>query len=103
MASRTSAFRAQRDGGDPAAMQAMEVAYRRTIDLQPGHAQALDAFGVMLSTRQRLQEALPFFQRAEQADPRGTRGGRQPSNVYALRRCARPSVATFRARRGYYA
>jgi tetratricopeptide (TPR) repeat protein len=49
--------------------QAMEVAYRRAIDLQPGHVQALAAFGVMLSTRQRLQEALPFFERAEEADP----------------------------------
>ena len=49
--------------------QAMEVAYRRAIDLQPGHVQALAAFGVMLSTRQRLPEALPFFKRAEEADP----------------------------------
>jgi tetratricopeptide (TPR) repeat protein len=49
--------------------QAMEVAYRRAIDLQPGHVQALAAYGVMLSTRQKLPEALPFFRRAEEADP----------------------------------
>ena len=48
---------------------AMEVAYRRAIDLQPGHVQALSSFGVCLSTRQRFQEALPFFKRAEEADP----------------------------------
>ena len=47
----------------------MEVAYRRAIDLQPGHVQALSSFGVCLSTRQRFQEALPLFKRAEEADP----------------------------------
>ena len=47
----------------------MEVACRRAIDLQPTHVQALGAFGVMLSTRQRLDEALLFFERAREADP----------------------------------
>ena len=49
--------------------QAMEVAYRRAIDLQPRHVQALGSFGVCLSARQRFQEAPPFFKRAEEADP----------------------------------
>jgi Flp pilus assembly protein TadD len=47
----------------------MEAAFRRALDLQPTHVQALAAFGVMLSTRQKLEEALPLFDRAEQADP----------------------------------
>ncbi len=49
--------------------QAMEAAYRRAIDLQPRHVQALGSFGVCLSARQRFQEALPFMKRAEEADP----------------------------------
>ena len=48
---------------------AMEAAWRRAIELQPDHVLALASFGIVLSTRQRLDEALPFLERARQADP----------------------------------
>ncbi len=48
---------------------AMEVAWRRAIELQPDHVLALASFGIVLCTRQRLDEALPFLERARQADP----------------------------------
>ncbi len=48
---------------------AMETAWRRAIDLQPTHVLALASFGIVLCTRQRLDEALPFLERARQADP----------------------------------
>ncbi len=49
--------------------QAWDACYRRAIELQPSHVQALGTFGLILSTRQRLDEALPFFERAREADP----------------------------------
>jgi serine/threonine-protein kinase len=48
---------------------AMETAWRRAIELQPDHVLALASFGIVLCTRQRLDEALPFLERARQADP----------------------------------
>jgi serine/threonine-protein kinase len=48
---------------------AMETAWRRAIELQPDHVLALASFGLVLCTRQRLNEALPFLERARQADP----------------------------------
>ncbi len=47
----------------------METAWRRAIELQPNHVLALASFGIVLCTRQRLDEALPFLERARQADP----------------------------------
>ncbi len=47
----------------------MENAWRRAIELQPTHVQALASFGIVLCSRQRLEEALPFFERARQSDP----------------------------------
>jgi tetratricopeptide (TPR) repeat protein len=47
----------------------MEAAWRRAIELQPTHVLSLASFGVVLCTRQRLDEALPFLDRARQADP----------------------------------
>ena len=49
--------------------EAMEAAWRRAIELQPTHVLALASFGLVLCTRQRLEEALPFLERARQADP----------------------------------
>jgi len=49
--------------------EAMEAAWRRAIELQPTHVLALASFGLVLCTRQRLDEALPFLERARQADP----------------------------------
>jgi tetratricopeptide (TPR) repeat protein len=48
---------------------AMETAWRRAIDLQPAHVLSLASFGAVLCTRQRLDEGLPFLERARQADP----------------------------------
>ena len=48
---------------------AMETAWRRAIELQPTHVLALASFGIALCTRQKLDEALPFLERARQADP----------------------------------
>ncbi len=48
---------------------AMENAWRRAIALEPNHVLALASFGIVLCTRQRLDEALPLFERARQADP----------------------------------
>jgi TolB-like protein/Tfp pilus assembly protein PilF len=48
---------------------AMEAAWRRAIELQPNNVLALASFGIVLASRQRLDEALPFLERARQADP----------------------------------
>ncbi len=48
---------------------AMESAWRRAIELQPTHVQALASFGIALCSRQRLDEALPILERARQSDP----------------------------------
>jgi len=48
---------------------ACEVAYRRAIELRPAHVQALGSFGLILSARQKFDEARPFLERAREADP----------------------------------
>ena len=48
---------------------AMEAAWRRSIEIEPNNVQALASFGIVLCSRQRLDEALPFLERARQADP----------------------------------
>ncbi len=48
---------------------AMEVAWNRAIRLQPNHVLALASFGLVLCTRQRLDEGLQLLERARQADP----------------------------------
>jgi serine/threonine-protein kinase len=48
---------------------AMETAWRRAIELEPNNVLALASFGIVLCTRQRLDEALPFLERARKADP----------------------------------
>jgi len=70
---------------------AMEAAWRRAIELQPDNVLALASFGVVLCTRQRLDEGLPFLERARQADPLSSfpyqlTGG-------ALLNCGRPREA----------
>ncbi len=47
----------------------MEAAWNRAIQLQPNHVLALASFGLVLCTRQRLDEGLQFLERARQADP----------------------------------
>jgi TolB-like protein/tetratricopeptide (TPR) repeat protein len=49
--------------------EAMERAWRRSIELQPTHVQALGSFGVTLCIRQKLEEGLRFLERAREADP----------------------------------
>jgi serine/threonine protein kinase/tetratricopeptide (TPR) repeat protein len=46
-----------------------ESAYRRAIDLQPDHPQALAQFGMTLCTRLRVDEAQTCFDRLRDADP----------------------------------
>ena len=48
---------------------AWESAYRRALELQPTHAQALAQFGMTLCTRQRVDEARVFFERLREDDP----------------------------------
>jgi TolB-like protein/Tfp pilus assembly protein PilF len=48
---------------------AMETAWRRAIELEPDNVLALASFGIVLCSRQRLDEALPFLERARKADP----------------------------------
>jgi TolB-like protein/Tfp pilus assembly protein PilF len=48
---------------------AMETTWRRALDLQPDHVLALGSFAITLCARGRLDEALPLFERARQADP----------------------------------
>ncbi len=48
---------------------AMETAWRRSIELEPDYVLALGSFAVTLCGRQRLDEALPLFERARRADP----------------------------------
>jgi tetratricopeptide (TPR) repeat protein len=47
----------------------MEAAWRRALELQPDHVQTLASFGIVLCSRQRLDEALPILERARHADP----------------------------------
>jgi tetratricopeptide (TPR) repeat protein len=47
----------------------MESAWRRALELQPDHVLALGSFALSLCARQRLDEALPLFERAREADP----------------------------------
>jgi serine/threonine-protein kinase len=47
----------------------METTWRRALELQPDHVLALGSFGISLCARQRLDEALPLFERAREADP----------------------------------
>jgi TolB-like protein/Tfp pilus assembly protein PilF len=48
---------------------AMETAWRRALEIQPDHVLALGSFALSLCARQRLDEALPLFERAREADP----------------------------------
>jgi serine/threonine-protein kinase len=48
---------------------AMETTWRRALELQPDHVLALGSFAISLCARQRLDEALPLFERARDADP----------------------------------
>jgi serine/threonine protein kinase/tetratricopeptide (TPR) repeat protein len=47
----------------------METAWRRSIEREPDYVLALASFGATLCGRGRLDEALPLFERARQADP----------------------------------
>ncbi|MBK5296973.1 MAG: hypothetical protein JJE40_07440, partial [Vicinamibacteria bacterium] len=51
---------------------AMEAAWRRALELQPTHVQALGSLAIALCTRQRLDDAMPLFECARQADPLGS-------------------------------
>jgi TolB-like protein/Flp pilus assembly protein TadD len=48
---------------------AMESAWRRAIEMQPDHVLALGSWALTLCSRRRLDEALPLFARAREADP----------------------------------
>ena len=48
---------------------AMETAWRRSLEILPDHVLALGSFALTLCARQRLDEALPLFERAREADP----------------------------------
>jgi tetratricopeptide (TPR) repeat protein len=48
---------------------AMETTWRRALEIQPDHILALGSFGISLCARQKLDEALPLFERAREADP----------------------------------
>jgi tetratricopeptide (TPR) repeat protein len=48
---------------------AMEAAARRAIELQPSHVPALGLLGMCLCLHEKPDEALPFFERARDADP----------------------------------
>ena len=69
----------------------MESAWRRALELQPDHVLALGSFGISLCARQRLEEALPLFERARQADPLAS----FPYNLtgWGLLMCGRPQDA----------
>jgi len=49
--------------------EAMETAWWRAIELQPDHVLALASWALTLCSRGRLDEALPLFERAREADP----------------------------------
>ncbi len=49
--------------------EAWESAHRRAIDLDPSHVQARGMYGALLSARQRLDEGMPYLQRARELDP----------------------------------
>ena len=69
----------------------MESAWRRALELQSDHVLALGSFGISLCARQRLEEALPLFERARQADPLAS----FPYNLtgWGLLMCGRPQDA----------
>jgi TolB-like protein/Flp pilus assembly protein TadD len=70
---------------------AMETAWRRAIELQPDHVLALASFALTLCSRKRLDEALPLFERAREADPLAS----FPYNLagWGLVECGRPAEA----------
>ena len=45
------------------------MAWRRALEIEPTHVLALGSFAISLCTLQRLEEALPLFERAREADP----------------------------------
>ncbi|MFN2384699.1 MAG: protein kinase [Thermoanaerobaculia bacterium] len=49
--------------------EAMETTWRRALEIQPDHVLALGSFAISLCARQKLDEALPLFERAREADP----------------------------------
>jgi TolB-like protein/predicted Zn-dependent protease len=49
--------------------EAMETKWRRALEIQPDHVLALGSFAISLCARQRLDEALPLFEKAHEADP----------------------------------
>ena len=49
--------------------QDMEVAWRRALELQPSHVQALGSFGISLCFCGQREEGLRFLARAREADP----------------------------------
>jgi TolB-like protein/Tfp pilus assembly protein PilF len=49
--------------------EAMETNWRRSLELQPDHVLALGSFAISLCARQKLDQALPLFERAREADP----------------------------------
>jgi serine/threonine-protein kinase len=49
--------------------EAMETTWRRALEIQPDHVLALGSFAISLCARQRLDEAMPLFERARQVDP----------------------------------
>ncbi len=48
---------------------AMEVAWRRAIEIQPTHALALGSFGISLCMGPKFDEGLRFLERAREVDP----------------------------------
>ena len=70
---------------------AMETAWRRAIEMQPDHVLALASFALTLCARRRLDEALPLFERAREADPLAS----FPYNLagWGLVECGRPAEA----------
>lgn len=69
----------------------MEQAWRRAIDLQPDHVLSLASFALTLCSRRRFDEAVPFFERAIEADPLAS----FPYNLYGwgLLEAGRPQEA----------
>ncbi|MCX6550967.1 MAG: tetratricopeptide repeat protein, partial [Acidobacteria bacterium] len=58
---------ARRAAGDPAGA---EADYRSALSVDAASANALNGLGVLLVEGRRAQEAVPFLERAIQADPR---------------------------------
>ncbi len=61
------------------------LAYRRAIELQPSHAEAMVSLGIVLKDQEQLEEAIALYDRALAIDPRLSAAHANRAHALALR------------------